>query len=189
MSISQGDPSDKKPEALAHLRPLAYPTRKPTNSRVSIDGVLRPGTHQRRSTIAPIAASRKPSVIEASQKTSQTLEAVTPSTPEAIQKNARLPRIANTLQPFLIVFGAMVLGLAVQAPGVGEALLVAYGIFVFVRRVPSRTTFFLAFLLSLFIVILLAVKTNNHLAATFSIYVFLLLVIGTAKLAWEVRGS
>ena len=81
------------------------------------------------------------------------------------------------------------LGVLAQSLVIGEVLIVVYAIFAFVRRVPSRTTFLLALMSLVLIVVLLTMKPESRLAQNFAVYTFLLLVIGTISLAIEVRSE
>ena len=96
-------------------------------------------------------------------------------------------RILHLVQLPLFLLTIIAAGLLVQSAIVGEVALVAYAIFAIVRRVPSRTTFLLALLSLVAIVVLLVIKPSNALAANFAVYTFLLLVAGVITLGRETR--
>lgn len=86
--------------------------------------------------------------------------------------------------PF-ITFGAIVAGTLAQSLVFGELAIVVYAIFAIARHIASRTTFLLALIAFLSIVLLLLIS-NSALAANFAVYAFLLLAVGTISLGTEV---
>lgn len=87
----------------------------------------------------------------------------------------------------LLMLAAIGAGLLAQTLIFGEILVAAYAIFALIRRISSRTTFLLALLTIVCIIVLLLIRTNNALAANFAVYAFLLLLVGTVTLGREIR--
>lgn len=87
----------------------------------------------------------------------------------------------------LIVFGGTLAGFLIQATAFGMILIALYGIYAFITRVPSRTTFILAALSVGTVACLLLIKPDPELVTSFSTYTFLLLVIGVIALLREGR--
>ena len=69
----------------------------------------------------------------------------------------------------------------------GLVLLTGYAILAFVTRIPSRTTFTLAFLLLGAISVMLLLKPDMQLIGNFATYAFVLLLIGVVTLGRESR--
>lgn len=69
----------------------------------------------------------------------------------------------------------------------GLVVLTAYAVLALVTRIPSRTTFTLAFLLLGAISVMLLLKPNMQLIGNFATYAFVLLLIGAITLGRESR--
>jgi hypothetical protein len=117
----------------------------------------------------------------------RTTKKAAPQRQEARQQKSQR-RLLNKLQLPAILLAATVAGLMLQSAAAGEALLATYAIFAFIRRVPSRITFTMAFLAVLSVIGLLAFKRDDILATNFTIYAFLLMAIGAITLSREMRG-
>lgn len=82
----------------------------------------------------------------------------------------------------------LILGLLIQSAAIGQLAIFLYALAAFIFKISSRMTFFLV--LGCFMVVLFAsARSDITLAATFAMYAFLLLVIGTISLAREVRSE
>lgn len=88
--------------------------------------------------------------------------------------------------PLLLIAGALA-GFFAEALAVGLAMLAVYGVFAFVTRIPSRTTFTLALLLLAAICLMLLAKPSGILIQNFSTYTFILLLIGVITLGREAK--
>ncbi|HEU4913920.1 MAG TPA: hypothetical protein VFT16_00735 [Candidatus Saccharimonadales bacterium] len=87
----------------------------------------------------------------------------------------------------LIVFGGTIAGFFIQTIAFGMIVIAVYGVYALAAKTPSRTTFMLATFSVGTVTCLLLVKPNPELAANFSTYTFLLLVIGVIALLREGR--
>lgn len=88
--------------------------------------------------------------------------------------------------PLLITSG-IIGGFLVQTAWFGVPVVLAYGLYALIFRVPSRTTFTLAALSLVAVSMLLLFKPDMQLASNFTTYTFLLLVIGVITLTIEGR--
>lgn len=71
----------------------------------------------------------------------------------------------------------------------GVALMVIYAIVAWVRRLPSKVSFLLAFLSLVTVIALLVIRQNVTLATNFSTYTFLLFIIAIISLMQESRAN
>ncbi len=104
------------------------------------------------------------------------------------QTAARPPRkmpywLQILLATLLLLAGPMIL----QSDVLGQLAVVGYGVFAFVRRIPSRTTFTLALIAIVATVIFLVVRGNFTPAGNFATYTFLLLSVGVISLTREIK--
>ncbi|HZM63766.1 MAG TPA: hypothetical protein VFB59_01385 [Candidatus Saccharimonadales bacterium] len=88
--------------------------------------------------------------------------------------------------PFIVIAG-MLAGFAIQNPLLGQVLIVGYGIFAFIYRIPSRITFMGALATILIMFGLMATNGDAATSHTLAIYTFLLLVVGVITLNREVK--
>lgn len=103
-------------------------------------------------------------------------------------RSAKKPNpLWQRLQLVWLVLAALVGSFIAQTLVIGVALLAVYAVVALVLRIPSRTTFTLAFMLLVAISILLLVKPNPQLANNFATYTFVLLIIGVVSLGRESR--
>jgi len=93
----------------------------------------------------------------------------------------------SRLQLPLLIAGSTLIGFFVQSLLFGIVVILLYGVLAFMLRVPSQTTFLLAFMALITVVILLVARPNATLAGNFATYTFLLLVTGVIALAIEAR--
>jgi hypothetical protein len=90
----------------------------------------------------------------------------------------------------LTVALAVCVGLSLSFVDVGEFMIAAYAIFAIVKQLPSRTTFTLALIALICIVLLSILQGSNGTASeNFAVYAFLLLVVGTISLGLETRRN
>lgn len=83
----------------------------------------------------------------------------------------------------------LVAGAVVQTLVLGEILIGIYAVYALWRRVASRTTFMLALVALVSIVVLRAIGKDSLLAANFAVYALLLAFVGVLTLAREARQS
>lgn len=88
--------------------------------------------------------------------------------------------------PMLLMAGA-VGGFFADNLILGLSLIAGYGLFAFVNRIASRTTFMLAFLLLGAISVMLLLKPSAELIRNFATYAFALLLVGVITLGREAR--
>lgn len=88
--------------------------------------------------------------------------------------------------PMLLLAGAIG-GFFADNLVLGLALTSGYAVFAIIRRVPSRTTFTLAFLLLGAISLMLLLKPSTQLVRNFATYAFVLLLAGVITLGREAR--
>jgi len=101
---------------------------------------------------------------------------------------AKLGRFVRALLQavlFLFLFG---LGFFVQTLVIGQVAIAVYAVAAFVLKIPSRTTFLLA-VLAFIIVLIAQARHQSQLASVFAIYAFLLLAVGAVTLALELRDD
>jgi hypothetical protein len=75
----------------------------------------------------------------------------------------------------------------VQSLPLGMTVIAVYAVVSWVRHLPSRYSFVMAFLALLTVVTLLVVRQNVDLAGNFATYTFLLLVVGIVSSMLESR--
>jgi len=75
----------------------------------------------------------------------------------------------------------------VQSLPLGMAAIGLYAAIAWLRKLPSRYSFVLAFLSLVTVVVLLVVRQNTDLASNFATYTFLLLVVGIVSSMFESR--
>jgi hypothetical protein len=150
--------------------------RRPTRS---IDGVF--GA----SPAKPHAASpRPPTQVRYRQ------DAAPKATPinKPMQKPAFWKRAFKAIGQTILFVLLLAVGLIIQSPLIGQAIIILYAIAALIWHIRSRTTFFLV--LGCFMVVLFAsARSDITLASTFAMYALLLLIIGTISLAFEVRSE
>jgi hypothetical protein len=151
-----------------------YRTAKPQQTGKSVDGL---------STSRPV--SRSATVSSAAVAVAQPV--VPPRERRTYAKPAEKQGFWQKIQLPLILFGGTISGFMIQTMALGMLVIGIYGIYAIVTKVPSRTTFMLAALCVGAVTILLLLKPNAELAANFSTYTFLLLVIGVFTLLREGR--
>jgi hypothetical protein len=96
-------------------------------------------------------------------------------------------RIKSILQSITILLLAVALGLVAQTQALGELAILVYALVALALRFSSRTSFTLALLAFIFILILEIASPQNSLSVNFAVYAFLLLVVGCLSLSLEVR--
>ncbi|HSD56000.1 MAG TPA: hypothetical protein VLA92_02505 [Candidatus Saccharimonadales bacterium] len=145
----------------------------------SVDGVIRTGLPQQ-----PITHKiPSPSV----RINSSPNQAQSPVQRQFAKPAPQKPSRWQRWQMPLILLGGMIGGFLVQTTWIGVAMIVIYGVFAMILRIPSRTTFALAALSVVAITVMLLFKPNEQLASNFTTYTFLLLVIGVIALIIEGR--
>lgn len=95
--------------------------------------------------------------------------------------------LPQAIRLLAVSLAAMAIGFGSQVYVVGELALVCYGLAAFIWRIPSRTTFSLAFIAMATMTILLVVRGNVVYAQAFASYTFLLLVVGVLTLSRELK--
>lgn len=162
------------------LRPRMHQSK----TRKAVDGFLQPGQTPARPSsgfVHPRQAAASPRrVVEQSH--------ARPHAGPVIKKQRKSRGFLKALGQAGIIFFAIALGFLGQSEILGQAILLVYAIVAFILRIPSRTTFLMA-LISLGVVLIASVRSQDNLAATFASYVFLLLVIGTISLVRELRDE
>lgn len=110
-----------------------------------------------------------------------------PAKPEstAAQKTRLRDKFGAVGLVVLILFA----GTAVQTLFIGEMLIAVYAIYALTHHVASRTTFTLALIALVPIVVLHAIGKDSLLATNFAVYVLLLAFVGVITLAREVRQA
>lgn len=93
----------------------------------------------------------------------------------------------DRLQLPLLIAGSILVGFFVQSLLCGIVIILLYSVLAFAFRVPSQTTFMLAFMALITVVIFRVAEPNATLAGNFATYTFLLLVTGVIALAIEAR--
>lgn len=97
-------------------------------------------------------------------------------------------KVPEALQMFFIFIAAIGTGLAIQVLLLGEIIIGLYAVYAIVMHVPSRITFIMALITLIGVVILQIIQgSNSNLGNNFAVYTFLLLVVGTISLGFEVR--
>ena len=177
------------------LRPK--PTRQPIGQappvapRVSIDILRSSGRIGGRS---PTTAAKPSHPVATTPVASKALQGKTGLSlkhryEESIGTYNKLIHIIRGIGMPAVVVAAILLGVLVQLLFLGEIAIAAYAIYAFTRRVASRTTFLLALIGLLSVVILLALHGQTSLSENFAVYVFLLLVTGTISFGLELRNK
>jgi K+-sensing histidine kinase KdpD len=101
----------------------------------------------------------------------------------------RAGRTKLVLQGVAVVMLAIILGLAASAQLVGEVTIFVYAVVALALRFPSGTSFALALLALMMIVLLQVLRPMSNLAANFAVYAFLLLIVGVLSFSLEVRQA
>jgi len=159
------------------VRPVATQSPQPAKRPAGgVDGFV----HPREASAPPRPAAAVPAVTA--------VPAPQPVRTSPLAK-PRQHRMRNGFATVGLVVAILVAGTVVQTLFVGELLIAAYAVYALIRRVASRTTFLLAVLSLLTIVVLRAVGKDAQLAANFAVYSLLLAFVGVIALAREVRQS
>ncbi len=108
--------------------------------------------------------------------------------PAKAQRSKR-HRLRDVLGTAGFVAAVMAVGAISQTLLVGEILIAVYAVYALVRHVASRTTFMLALLSLVLIVVLKVIGKDELLAANYAVYSLLLAFVGVVTLAREVRRS
>lgn len=109
---------------------------------------------------------------------------------KSVRKDRRLlSRILNILQIPLVIIAAVFVGFFMQSLLFGEIAICIFAIFAIVKHLPSRTSFQLAFITLIGILVLNITESGSSLAANFAIYTFLLLGVGTISLILETHHA
>ena len=103
--------------------------------------------------------------------------------PKRLRPHSR--RWAYLLQLLAACAGIILIGTLLQIAYAGEVIVGLYGIWAFVRRVSSRTTFILALVSFGTILTLLVFRPDPLLMKNFATYAFLFLVVSTISLLRE----
>lgn len=156
----------------------------------SIDGIsTRQATYKPRPTLRPqlqpatqaatnpVAAPLAPKATTFTQKPAHTPTAAI----------ASKPSFRERMQTPLIIAGCAIAGIFSQSLWFGLAAIAAYTVCMLIFRINSRTTFSLAFISLITVVLLLLVKQDTQTASNFATYTFLLLVLGVIALSFEAR--
>lgn len=104
---------------------------------------------------------------------------------DTARKRSVLFRALRIVQFPLIIIAAVIVGLFMQTLVFGEIEIGIYAILALVLRFSSRTTFQLAFITLIGIVLLSVIGKDVTLATNFAVYTFLLLGVGTVLLIRE----
>lgn len=86
--------------------------------------------------------------------------------------------------PLLIVL-TVVFSFLMQSIILGSITIGIYAIYAIVKRVSSKTSFQLAVVSLIGIIALSGIGTNAQLVSNFTIYTYLLIIIGTVSLTWD----
>jgi hypothetical protein len=92
----------------------------------------------------------------------------------------------NLLFPLAILM-CLSASFVVQSLPLGVGVIAVYGVVAWIKAIPSRVSFIMAFLALLTVVVLLVVRQNVELAGNFATYTFLLLVTGIVSAMIESR--
>jgi hypothetical protein len=113
-----------------------------------------------------------------------------PHYPQPITKNRLTKtqgRWRQRLQLSLLIIVAAAVGLLIQSLVVGEVIIAVYAIVALKQRIASRTTFLLALIALVCIVVLVILQGDSTLSEDFAVYAFLLLGVATISLGLETR--
>ena len=163
--------------------PMAQKSRKPTVTNeqlIPYAKLIRPHTIPRnllRQTSNTWPTLDKPSKLRSYQQV--------PAQASSTKKRRLASLIVKTLLIPLAIIAAVIIGMFMQTLVFGEVAVCLYAIFALVLRISSRTTFQLAFITLIGILLLSATGKNDVLANNFAVYTFLLIVIGTLSLIRE----
>lgn len=105
----------------------------------------------------------------------------------AKSEHAKRHRLRSAFGTVGFVVAVLAAGIIAQTLLAGEILIAAYAVYALVRRVPSRTTFTLALLSLVLILVLQAFGRDKLVASNFAVYSLLLAFVGVVTLAREVR--
>lgn len=171
----------------------------------SIDGVIRPA--------APVAPAPKPAVPSFAgprqavdirpgprRPLPKVPERIPVSKTVALPKSPTVPleapktpkrwrKLREYIQFAAIMAAAMLLGILAQSLIFGQMVIAAYGVAALLLRIKSSTTFGLAIISIVTVVVFFTLSGNGALANNFAVYTFWLLVIGTLSLLIEVRAE
>ena len=89
------------------------------------------------------------------------------------------------LLPPLVIIASLCGSFLVQSLAVGMAAIAVYAAVAWIKKLPSRYSFVMAFLSLAAVILLLLVRQNVELASNFSTYTFLLLVVGIVSVILE----
>jgi hypothetical protein len=110
--------------------------------------------------------------------------------PQVVKYSARKPyRVRDVLGTIGFLVAVLFVGTIAQTLAVGEAVIAVYAVYALVRHIASRTTFMLALMSLVVVLILRATGMGQLLAANFAVYSLLLAFVGVITLALEVRRS
>jgi hypothetical protein len=151
------------------------PSRKPRQVSTNLDGFVQ----------RPVIV--RPHIDRPTQRYVHTPIAQKPNVTS--QRRVIHRRLTTKMQIPLLLVGALLIGVLLESVVVGTICISAYAIFAVVKKIPSRTSFSVAFCLFLGIVGLLLFKNDSTLTGNFSVYAFLLLIVGTIGYSREVRDG
>lgn len=156
------------------------PPQTPQRRSQSIDGV-RPARQAGR----PVTIHNRP----VSRPIDRSMVKQPQPTPQQVEKSMPLwKRSLKKLFQLFLFLCLIIFALLVQSPMIGQLAVLVYAVVALIFRFSSRTTFILA-IMSFLLVLLASARSDVNLAQTFSAYAFLLLVVGTISLAREVRSE
>lgn len=176
-----------------HERP---PQRLRTNM-ASVDGLVHPSPSR-------LIKSRSPRVIR--ERTAPThREAFAAPIQKRLDHHAQIQQRSNSstksekitrphgflkkLQTPAILLGIVIAGLLLQSGIVGMLFIAVYAIIVFTQHLESRVSFGLAFCALVTVVLLVLFKNGSPLITNFSLYAFVLLVVGAITLGREIQST
>lgn len=119
-------------------------------------------------------------------------QSVRPATDAAHQtklKRKKSHTILRRVRLPAIIIAVIGTGLVVPSLQAGEVIIGAYALFALIRGVSSRTTFILALVAMLVIVVALGLQGDGSISENFAVYTFLLLAVGTVSMGLEVRRA
>lgn len=180
-------------------------TKLPKKPASSLEGILsesvqpqRSHTRQKTSTI-PYAKLIRPHVVPKAFKTSQANKRLPYEPSQSLRPYQQVPSVKSTKTrkrsaiskvlrivqfPFIVIV-AVIVGLLMQTLIFGEIAIGIYAVLALLLRFSSRTTFQLAFITLIGILLLSAIGKDITLATNFAVYTFLLLGVGTILLIRE----
>lgn len=87
----------------------------------------------------------------------------------------------------VIIFMCLGASFVVQSLPLGIAAIAVYALVAWIKKIPSRVSFVMAFLAIVTVVALLVIRQNVELAGNFSTYTFLLLIVAVVSTVQESR--